>query len=211
MLASLVIAVAKTNLPITINDANLTSQILQLFPEIEEHYGDTIKTDLDIDINSQNGDFLNFNQVSGIEIGKNTKLSVKLLVRCSNATLPEETAVQFVFDIAATANFTIDSKWKLYLKIPSVAITNVVISNDNVGMVRRRYDNLLTSVLRTQVNQINAQFAKPFDLTSLDNQTLPFISNMLTDVHVSPFYQNEFIYFGFSYFMDPKPQTKNAS
>lgn len=152
MLASLIIAVAKTNLPITIDDANLTSQILQLFPEIEEHYGPTIKTDLDIDVNSHNGDFLNFNQYSGIEIGKNQKLSIKILVRCSNATQEEETAVQFDFDIAATVNFTIDSKWKLYLKIPNVAATNVVISNDKVGMVRRRYDNLWTSVIRSQVN-----------------------------------------------------------
>lgn len=33
---------------------------------------------------------------------------------------------------------------------------------------------------------------------------------MLTDLHVSPFYQNEFIYLGFSYFVDPKPQTIQA-
>ena len=47
---------------------------------------------------------------------------------------------------------TVDSKWKLYLNIPHVEVSNVVISKDNVGMVHRRYDNLLTSVVRSEVN-----------------------------------------------------------
>jgi len=165
---------------------------------------------LDIDLISTSGNFLSLNQYAGIEIGKNQKLMVSLLVRCSNATIPEETAVQFDFEISAVANMTIDPHWKLYLHIPNVAITNVVISHDHVGMIRRKYDNLLTSVVRSQINQINAQFVKPFDITSLDNQTLPFISNMLTNLHVSPFYQNEFFYLGFSYFMDQAPQTQQS-
>ena len=207
MIASLVLALAAENLPITVNNTNLTGQILQLFPEIEEYYGETIKTDLDISINSNSGDFLTLNQYAGIEIGKNQKLKVILLVRCSNATLHEETAVQFDFDFSAVANVTVDPRWKLYLNIPTVAVTNVVISKDKVGMIRRRYDNLLTSVVRSQVNQVNAQFVKPFDITSLDNQTLPFLSNMFTNLHMTPFYQNEFFYLGFSYFIDTVPQT----
>lgn len=129
-------------------------------------------------------------------------------VRCSNASLPEETAVQFDFELSLVVNMTIDPQWKLHLNIPTVAVTNVVITHDQVGMVRRRYDNLLTSVVRSQINQINAQFVKPFDITSLDPQTLPFLSNMFTNLHLSPFYLNEFFYFGFSYFIDPVPQTK---
>ncbi len=181
-----------------------------MFPEIEEYYGETIKTDLDINIDSVSGDFLTLNQYAGIEIGKNQKLKVMLLVRCSNKTLPEETAVQFNFDLSAVANVTVDPRWKLYLNIPSIAVTNVVITNDKVGMIRRRYDNLLTSVVRSQVNQVNAQFVKPFDITSLDNQTLPFLSNMFTNLHVSPFYLNEFFYLGFSYFIDSVPQTMQS-
>ena len=159
---------------------------------------------MDININYNSGDFLTLNQYAGIEIGKNQKLRVMLLVRCSNATVPEETAVQFDFDLSAVANVTVDPRWKLYLNIPTIAVTNVLITKDKVGMIRRRYDNLLTSVLRSQVN---AQFVKPFDITSLDNQTLPFLSNMFTNLHVSPFYQNEFFYLGFSYFIDTVPQT----
>ena len=135
---------------------------------------------------------------------------VSLLVRCSNATLPEETAVQFDFELSALANMTIDPHWKLYLNIPNIEVKNTVISHDHVGMYHRRYDSLLTSVIRSQVNQVNAQFVKPFDITSLDNQTLPFISNMLTNLHLSPYFKNEFYYLGFSYFMDPAPQTQQS-
>jgi len=77
-------------------------------------------------------------------------------------------------------------------------------------MYNRKYDKLLTSVFRSQINQLNAQFVKPFDITSLDPQTLPFLSNMLTNLHLSPFIQNEFMYFGFSYFMDQSPQTRQS-
>ncbi len=75
-------------------------------------------------------------------------------------------------------------------------------------MIARRYDNLLTSVARSAINNINSQWSRPFDITTLDPQVLPFLSNMITNLHVSPFYQNEFYYVGFSYFVDPAPQTK---
>lgn len=87
MFASLAIALGKDYFPMTVNDTNATGQILQLFPEIKHHYGETIVADLDIDISASSGDFLTFNNHSGIEIGKNKTLKVKLEVRCANATI----------------------------------------------------------------------------------------------------------------------------
>jgi len=120
MLSSLVTALSQEYLPLTIDDQNLTSQILQLFPEIEEYYGETIKTDLDVNLAANSGDYLTLNQYTGIEIGKNRKLYVSLLVRCSNATLPEETAVQFDFELSTIINTTINPQWKLFLNIPNI-------------------------------------------------------------------------------------------
>jgi hypothetical protein len=97
MISSLAIAMGQKYFPMTINDANATIQILQLFPEIKEHYGESIKADLDIDLTASSGDLLAFNQHAGIEIGKNQSLNVKLEIRCSNSTHEEETAVQFDF------------------------------------------------------------------------------------------------------------------
>jgi len=111
MLGSLMMAISHEYLPYTVNRTNLTSQILQLFPEINDHYGKSIITDLDIDITSESGDFLTLDNTTGIEIGKNQKLKVKLEVRCSNSSQPEETAVQFDFELAAKVNTSINSQW----------------------------------------------------------------------------------------------------
>ena len=110
-------------------------------------------------------------------------------------------------DLQGAANVTVDPKWKLYANIPSVAISNTVLTQNHCGMIARRYDNLLSTLVRSLVNNINIQWQKPFDITSLDPQTLPFLSNMLTNLHVSPFYMEEFMYIGFSYFVDPAPQS----
>jgi len=50
---------------------------------------------------------------------------------------------------------------------------------------------------------MNAWFSIPFDITSLDFKSLPYIENMMKNVQVTPFLQNEFLYFGFNYFTDP--------
>lgn len=170
MIASLLVPLLQEQMPLEIFDQNTTSQILQLFPEIQFHYGESIQTDLDINISGESGDVLRINQLSGIEIGKGAeKLQVSLIVKCKNDQMADfETAVKFDFDLEAIANITIDSRWKLYLNIPDIAITSVTISEDKVGMKARRYDNLLTSVAKSTVNTVNADWSKPFDITSLD-------------------------------------------
>ncbi len=70
MIASLLIALTQDHMPLDIYDTNTTNQILQLFPEIKEHYGDSIQTDLDINLSGDSGDVLRINQYAGIEIGK---------------------------------------------------------------------------------------------------------------------------------------------
>jgi hypothetical protein len=70
MIASLLIALTQDHMPLDIYDVNTTNQILQLFPEIQEHYGDSIQTDLDINLSGDSGDVLRVNQYTGIEIGK---------------------------------------------------------------------------------------------------------------------------------------------
>lgn len=173
-----------------------------MFPEIEEYYGESIKTDLYINVESPSAEFLTLNQYTGIEIGKNQPVKAQLIIKCANDTLPQEVAVQFDFHITAVVNASIDPTWKLYMRIPTFTLTNVVLSHDHVGMINRRYDNLLNSVAHSFINNVNAQWSRPFDITSLDNQTLPFVANMITKLHVSPLYQNEFLYVGFSYFVE---------
>jgi hypothetical protein len=57
-------------MPLNINDTNTTSQILQLFPEIQEHYGDSIEATLEINLTEESGDVIRLNNLTGIEVGK---------------------------------------------------------------------------------------------------------------------------------------------
>lgn len=127
-----------------------------MFPEIEEYYGESIKTELFVNVDSPSSDFLSLNQLSGIELGKNQKLNAQLIVKCSNDTLPQEVAVQFDMEIMAVVNASVDPKWKLYLHVPTISLSNVVVSHDQVGMINRRYDNLLNSVARSFINNLNS-------------------------------------------------------
>ena len=52
-------------------------------------------------------------------------------------------------------NATVKPDWKLYLNIPNVLVSNVVISKDHVGMIDRNYNNLLTTVVRSIVDDLN--------------------------------------------------------
>ena len=57
-------------MPLNINDTNTTSQILQLFPEIQEHYGDLIEAALEINLTGESGDVIHLSNLTGIEVGK---------------------------------------------------------------------------------------------------------------------------------------------
>lgn len=70
MVASLLISLAQQYMPLNINDTNTTSQILQLFPEIQEHYGDSIEATLEINLTEESGDVISLNNLTGIEVGK---------------------------------------------------------------------------------------------------------------------------------------------
>lgn len=58
MLASLMMVVEQEALPARLNDTNTTNQILQLFPEIQYHYGDSLEGEVYLDLSVKSGDFL---------------------------------------------------------------------------------------------------------------------------------------------------------
>jgi hypothetical protein len=58
MLASLMMVAEQEILPARLNDTNTTNQILQLFPEIQYHYGDSLVSEVYVDLTVQSGGFL---------------------------------------------------------------------------------------------------------------------------------------------------------
>lgn len=71
-------------------------------------------------------------------------------------------------DLEAAVNVTVDPKWLLRLNLPKIVISGVQLSQDHVGMIARNYDSLMSAVVRSIVNTVNAQWSKPFDITSID-------------------------------------------
>ena len=95
---------------------------MSLLPEIKNHYGDTLETELYVTLSVNNGNFLKVSKYIGIEIGTQEPTRASLIIKCKNATVPQEVAVEFDFDIQLIINATVDPKWKLYAKIPSISI-----------------------------------------------------------------------------------------
>ena len=123
MLSSLFFAVSKKLFPLSINDTATTAQLLQLFPEIKEHYGKDLVMELQVvfDTSCSNGDFLRLSKANGIEIGQaeDGDVTMQLIVVASNETTKREIAVQFQMALKAYVNFTLDNLF-IYLNIPQL-------------------------------------------------------------------------------------------
>jgi hypothetical protein len=69
-LGSLFFAVSEALFPLKVNNTNVTSQFLQFFFEIKNHYGHNMTAELEITVIADNGEFISINKSAGFEIGK---------------------------------------------------------------------------------------------------------------------------------------------
>ena len=188
-----------------LNNTNITSQIMSLFPEIKEYYGPDVVLDLEVDINAESPKFFTIDPSLGYQVGHDDKATVKLLLKCSNVTTPQELAVEFDMTVQATVNFTFDSFF-LNLNIPELVIGGVTIAHDKIGMYDRDYNTFISMLVQTEVENVNQDWAEPWDLAELDG-TFGFLRSMFVGFQVSPFVADEFIFLGFSYFLDENVQS----
>lgn len=70
-------------------------------------------------------------------------------------------------------------------------------------MYQRDYEMLLNIILGALVEEINANFVKPYDLKTIDPDFMGLIVNTFTQPRISPFYQDNYLYAGLTYFFDP--------
>lgn len=124
------------------------------------------------------------------------------MVYCSNDTTPRELAVEFSMNIVAVVNASLDNYY-VYLNIPTISAENVAVLNDKVGMYQRDYNRLLSILLMAAVQDLNDQFVKPYDLRTINPDFMSLIVGTFTFPRISPFYQDNFLYMGLSYFFDP--------
>jgi hypothetical protein len=58
------------------------------------------------------------------------------------------------------------------------------------------------------VSNINTQWNTPYDMRALEPEILPFLANMFLRLEVTPFSDDQFIFAGFTYFVDNFPTTQ---
>jgi hypothetical protein len=68
-------------------------------------------------------------------------------------------------------------------------------------MYARDYEALFNSLVQTQVNDACANLADGFDLGTL-NENVGFLAGMFTNLLISPFTMDDFMFAGFSFFTD---------
>jgi hypothetical protein len=202
MLASLFFALDGMYLPAEVNNQNVTNQLTGFFSEIQDYYGEKSNTTLKFNLLADNGDFLSINKSTGLEIGRKGNAVLQMLVFCANDTTPQELAVEFSMNLVADLNVSSDNYY-IYINLPYFVVSNVTITNDKVGMYHRDYNKLISAILMTLVTDLNAQFATPYDMRTIWPDFMMLIVNVFTYPRISPYYYDEFIYLGLTYFMDP--------
>lgn len=91
-----------------------------------------------------------------------------------------------------------------YLHIVDAKVWDTKITHDKVGMFDRNYDEFLSVIIDTAVENQNNEWEKSYDLEQYD-ESFSLGRNMMTNTKISPFVMDEFIYVGFTYFLDNEP------
>jgi hypothetical protein len=201
MIGSLFFGLASEFFPLLVNSTSVTGAVTSMFGEIKDYYGDQLVTDLELTVYAADGNFITLNRTAGIEIGKKSPAGLKMMIFCANATTPRELAVEFDMDLKAVVNVSLDNYF-INLHVPEVEVVNVQKVQDKVGMFKRDYQMLISLLMEFIANDYNDQYRTPVDLKSLWPEFMMLIANVFTYPRISPFYENEFMYLGLSYFLD---------
>lgn len=105
-------------------------------------------------------------------------------------------------NLNAVVNVSSDNYY-IYLNIPYLYVSNVEVINDKVGMWARDYNMFLSAIIMTLVTDINQKFYTPYDLRTISPDFMALIVNVFTFPRLSPMVQDEYVYLGLTYFMDP--------
>lgn len=195
--------------PYKLTEPSVTQQLLTLFPEIKVRYGSKVKIEVEVSMKAKSAEFLKISTFRGIEIGKQDEILLFMSIYCTNATVTKrQNAVTFQMKVQGAVNAKIENFYVL-MNVKEAKITGTKLIVNKIGMYDRDYDDFLQLIVDTYVNNINNQFSKkPYDLGLFDH-TLTFARMLVQDFRLSPFVQDEFIYAGFTYFLDEREEMED--
>ena len=169
-----------------------------------------MKIATEIDLIPEDGAFLTISTQNGIEIGRYVQPTAIVSFLCSNETTPEEVGIKLSTKLQANVNLTVDNYFA-YVFVSNATANGTTFLVDKVGIKKVKkdiIDIMINTGLQVGVEILNQEFTTPYDLKQLNPDYMVFIAQVFTQPRVTPFYQDEYLYAGISYFMDPFTQTK---
>ena len=118
----------------------------------------------------------------------------------SNATTPEEVAVEFQTGVSMNVNFTFDN-FVIRKSYSNQKVVNTVIKDTKIMFgALEDFDKTMTDFLVALGDNWNDKHADGIDLKK--NQIVGFVAGMLRHSLLTPFVQEEYLYGGFSWITD---------
>jgi len=196
MVDSLFQAAGEELFPITINNKDIQAQLLQVFREIGQYYGQDVTIAMDIAMNTGEGKPINFDTKHGVMIGSQSDITSTIELVCSNATTKAETAVTFELNAELHANVTLDN-FVIFPKINEIFAANTKVTQDKIGMMSHNYNILFTSILQNTANDINIKYQNGWPMSNID-PSFSMLSGVLKNTTVTPYIAENYLYAGFS-------------
>ena len=149
MLSSLFQAVGDQIFPISTNNADAMSLVLQGFPEIQAFYGQDIQAHLEVVMQNNGGKSINFDDKNGVIFGSQkageTITTLKIVV--SNSSVVNDTAVTFAMNLEADMNLTMKD-FVFWPKFNEIFVANTKILDQKIGLGGDHHYNIMfTSIL----------------------------------------------------------------
>lgn len=137
------VSVANAQLfPLTITDKSVTSQLLQVFFEFKDHYGQDVELALVVNYNQTSAKPVQFDKTDGILLGgEGNDLVLTVDILASNDKIKKEKAMSLELNAYATANISM-TDLMIYPDITKVGVENVKKTFDKVNMYYHNYDLL---------------------------------------------------------------------
>ena len=208
MVNSVIDIVSDSMFPMKLENADISTQVKQIFPEIAKKYGADAELSFNVNLETNNGKSITFDTHKGVVLGDNTPLTLSLDVLCSNAETNNDVALQFTMNLEGHFNMSIFN-FILFPMINQVEILNSALVTDNIGMYAHNYNALFTGVLHNQANDINIKYAKNGFPLAMVNPVFGLLGGLLKDFTVTPYLSENYLYMGWSMYADLVTDTSD--
>jgi len=189
--------------PYHLVDKSISSQLMQVFPEVVKYYGKNVQIGLDVALAARgNKSPVQMNMKDGIVLGNLDDSVTTIGLVCSNETTTNETAVTIEMHLQAKVNFTM--KNVIFYPFPSnITVFGANATNDKIGMYSHDYTTLFQSIFQDFATTWNLQNKAGIPIQVLFPQPgIGMIGGLLQNSTMTPFVSDGWMYAGFSMYAD---------